>query len=145
MLACALPNFAALAPAPTASPDAMTFEPNDNQHTEPTALPSISAPPPQPNSVQSLPPVQIPTAESAPFTTLQAGITYLINQVTELRYQPIGLRPVVIRVSDGGQLDILDHNDQPIVNAQRLPVGTETLYLLTTPPSELKIKPQGAV
>lgn len=137
-LACALPNFAALAPSPTTAPQTTddtvsTTEPTADP-TTPLALNATIASPKAPSSIDSLPSPPDFSVESSAQYDLKTGQNYLVNQPAQFSYQPVSGRPIVIRTSAGVQLQF---PGDVSLNAQIQQNSAETIYLLVSFPSPL--------
>lgn len=141
LFACALPNFAALAPTPDsleliASPETARSEDSGDGRSE-SAVVSVIAPPAF-VAVDQLPPAPTVSTESIakPLVPIQieAGLDYQITGEATVRYTAAGSRPFVVRLSStAGSVQLKTLNGAELEDVEVRTVSEKTYTIVPSP------------
>ncbi|MEM8859995.1 MAG: hypothetical protein AAGD96_16825 [Chloroflexota bacterium] len=142
-LACALPNFAALAPEPTVTAQLADSSEEQGLSSEPVEvkLPPVKAPD-TPDLIEMLPTLNneefLLNQQDGPLT-LNVGAAYWINEPVELNFELSIGRPNLLRLSEQVTFDLTDLNNQFLTDFEVIATDQGVMYLVVEPPSFLKI------
>ncbi|MFK7802723.1 MAG: hypothetical protein AB8G95_13895 [Anaerolineae bacterium] len=136
LFACALPNFAALAPTPVPQPTEIFLEPESRD--ELNSQPSNSAmvePPPSIAAVEQLPPAPIVSATAViDPTRIKAGLEYQITGNATVVYTAAGNRPFVVRLSSSaGSAQIRPSDGSEAEGVNVVTTATQSYYTVPIP------------